>query len=153
MSADPLTADMCAPLSLCRGQSCLVTGRNSFLCYAFSIPPQELSDFWTALPNATWSDDEDVMTLAEGTSFFGHAGLGNQLYLRDCYPALQEGVRDMFAQVDSHGRRKNKAVAIIGNPGEKRIYVFEQGIGLCTVSSSSLPRLVGSEAASRLQRA
>jgi hypothetical protein len=88
-----------------------------------------------ALPNATWSDDGKVMTLADGTNFLGHARLDNQLYIRDCYPALQKDVSELFAQEDSKGRKKNGAVAIIGNPGEKRTFVSEKGFGLCSVSS------------------
>eukprot|EP00243_Klebsormidium_subtile_P007518 TRINITY_DN334_c0_g2_i7.p1 TRINITY_DN334_c0_g2~~TRINITY_DN334_c0_g2_i7.p1 ORF type:complete len:819 (-),score=169.67 TRINITY_DN334_c0_g2_i7:435-2891(-) len=79
--------------------------------------PQELVDFWRALPDAAWSDDRKVMTLADGTSFLGHEGLGNKLYLRDCYPALQKEVQDLFAEEDGHQRKKNRAVVIIGIPG------------------------------------
>jgi hypothetical protein len=89
-----------------------------FLC-AGSPAPQALSDFWTALPNASWSDDGKVMTLVVGTHFLGHEGLSNQLYRRDCYPDLQQDVSELFAQEDSTGRKKNRAVALIGNPGEK----------------------------------
>lgn len=60
------------------------------------------------------------MTLAEGTSFLGHEGLSNTLYLRDCYPGLHKELNELFEEEDSHRKRKkNRAVAIIGNPGEK----------------------------------
>ncbi|GAQ93517.1 hypothetical protein KFL_016040010 [Klebsormidium nitens] len=57
------------------------------------------------------------MTLVDGTHFLGHEGLSNRLYRRDCYPDLQQNVSELFAQEDSTGRKKNRAVAIIGNPG------------------------------------
>jgi hypothetical protein len=79
-----------------------------------------LSDFWAALPHAAWSDDGKVLTLANGTNFLGKEALGSQLYLRDCYPDLQQHIFELFAQKDRKGRRKNRAVAVIGNPGEKR---------------------------------
>jgi hypothetical protein len=107
------------------------------------VPPQVLSDFWAALPHAAWSDDGKVLTLAKGTNFLGKAKLGSQLYLRACYPSLQREVSELFAQEDSKGKKKNGAVAIIGNPGEKKAHVFvsEKGFGLCSVSSLLSPLL------------
>jgi hypothetical protein len=60
------------------------------------------------------------MTLADGRSFLGHKRLGSKLYFRDCYPALQKEVEDLFAATDRKGNIKNTAVAFIGSPGEHR---------------------------------
>jgi hypothetical protein len=81
--------------------------------------PQALSDFWLALPRATWSHVERVLSLADGTFFLGQQKLGNKLYRRDCYKGLEEEVEQIFAQKDSAGEMVNQAVAIIGNPGQQ----------------------------------
>ncbi|GAQ91775.1 hypothetical protein KFL_008520010 [Klebsormidium nitens] len=81
--------------------------------------PQGLSNFWKALPRATWSDDGKLMTLAEGTSFMGYEKFGDKMFIRESYHGMDQELKRVFIQDDGI------AVVLVGNPGVgKSIYGF-----------------------------
>lgn len=87
------------------------------LLFAGVRGPQELSDFWLALPQAEISHAGKVLSLVDGMSFLGDRCLGKKLYIRECYEGLERELKELFARKDDSGRKEINAVAIIGDPG------------------------------------
>jgi hypothetical protein len=60
-----------------------------------------------------------VMRLADGMTFLGQPNLSNKLYRRGRYTGLKREMEQIFVPKDSAGETVNRAVAIIGNPGQQ----------------------------------
>jgi hypothetical protein len=70
-----------------------------------------LSSFWQELPSASWTNDDTVLTLSNGTAFLGNQELGRQLFYRpDWYRLLEDRISSHF---DAGGR----GIVVLGNPG------------------------------------
>ena len=78
-----------------------------------------LHAFWEQLPRAVLAEEAGVqlLKLQGGTRFLGMPSLGDTLVLRECYRGLQAKIQQLFEGAA-------QAVAVIGNPGEERIFVL-----------------------------